>query len=68
MQNILENRLFLYFALYFAKSDIIITIIAMTSRKMNMNEYSSIVDTHIKSNIVAAIKKIVSVLFIKSPA
>ena len=56
------------FALYFEKSDIIMTIAARANMKMNMNEYSSIVDTHIKSNIVAAIKNMVSVRFIKSPA
>ena len=56
------------FSLYFEKSDIIMTIAARANMKMNMNEYSSIVDTHIKSNIVAAIKNIVSVRFIKSPA
>ena len=68
MQNILDSFSFSCFALYFEKSDIIMTIAARANRKMNMNEYSSIVDTHIKSNIDAAIKKIVSVLFIKSPA
>ncbi len=68
MQNILDSFSFSYFALYFENNDIIMTIIARTNRKINMNEYSSIVDTHIKSNIVAAIKNIVSVLFIKSPA
>ena len=57
-----------HFHVYFEKSDIIMTIAARANMKMNMNEYSSIVDTHIKSNIVAAIKNMVSVRFIKSPA
>lgn len=39
MQNIMDNFLFSCFSLYLDRIDIIITIKAKASKKINMNEY-----------------------------
>ncbi|MBQ2636456.1 MAG: hypothetical protein IJG09_07140 [Methanobrevibacter sp.] len=43
------------------------TIKAKASKKINIDEYCGIVDMHISNTTVATIKKIISLLFTKSP-
>lgn len=67
MQNIVDNFLFSYFLLYLEIKDINMTIKAKASKKINIDEYCGIVDMHISNTTVATIKKIISLLFTKSP-
>lgn len=67
MQNITDNFLFSYFLLYLENNDINMTIKAKASKKINMDEYLGIVNMNMSNTAVAAIKKIISLLFTKSP-
>ena len=67
MQNIVDNFLFSYFLLYLEIKDINMTIKVKDSKKINIDEYCGIVGMHISNTTVATIKKIISLLFTKSP-
>ena len=67
MQNITDNFLFSYFLLYLENNDINMTIKAKASKKINMDEYLGIVNMNMSNTAFAAIKKIISLLFTKSP-
>ncbi len=67
MQKMTDNFLFSYFLLYLENIDMIITIKAKASKKINRKEYCGIVAMHISIIATAPIKNIISFLFIKSP-
>ena len=67
MQNIRDIFLFSYFLLYSEIKDMIMTIKAKPSMKINIDENWGIVDMHMSNIAVTPIKNIISPFFIKSP-